>query len=285
MKNPKPSCTFPAVACLVTLIFVGQVQAFVVGPTGSSSFGGGPSQCPLCDSTVNFAVWENTDGNWQDDAPFVGRVSNLQGNDPGAQYVLLYQVRNTDPLNVANPELENFNVSTTTPNGSPVASQPYDSAGYLRATVFANELVAGNLDNLPNDWVPGATNNPTGFVDDALAVSPSSSQLPSAGSFTIANPAVNGGVGYDGALFGFSPLGTGTIGPGATSAILFLTTTTDNLSDLGIVWGESESPGGFGAAGDIVGVKSIPEPSAFLCLSAVALGLGTVVLRRRFSQA
>ena len=64
------------------------------------------------------------------------------------------------------------------------------------------------------------------------------------------------------------------IAAGATSSVLFL---TSNESPT-FVWAETESAGGEGSAGDVVGV-SVPEPATALLLGAGLLGLGA--LRRK----
>ncbi len=96
----------------------------------------GGSACPLCDSTVNFAVWETEGEFWTNEGPFAGlTIEPLQidgdGVDSDARYVYLYQVINTDPLDVENPQIENFNIATTAVDGSgdPGVGVPFTSGG------------------------------------------------------------------------------------------------------------------------------------------------------------
>ena len=81
-----------------TLAVCGQLTAATLSSySGYSEFG---IPCDLCDSFVNFSVYQNTDGNWTDDAFFSGSnpttLNDLGGNfsgvDAAANYVFMYQV-------------------------------------------------------------------------------------------------------------------------------------------------------------------------------------------------
>jgi len=249
---------------------------FLPSFSGASDFGTddgqGGSSCALCDSTVNFSVYEREDANWLDDAAFDGfDRTTLSGTTVGTEnYVYLYQVINTDPLNVSNPGLENFNVTHTDAAGNPIPGfLAYGSGGFFANAVFQNAASNVGLD-APNDGVPTSVFATNPLVADANAIEPNSLSLTA--SQLIASAAVkNGAAAYTGALFGFvDPLITAD----GTSSVMFLT------SDLApsYVWAESESPGGFGAAGDVAGV--VPEPSAAMLLLA---GVGGLWMRRRRS--
>ncbi len=91
------------------------------------------------------------------------------------------------------------------------------------------------------------------------------------GPSPIASVSVRAGqVAYAGALFQFDPGMEGVIPPDAYSDLLIL---TSNDRYAGIVWAETESPGGFGAAGDVAGIKNvaIPEASSIAIWSLLGL--------------
>ena len=64
---------------------------------------------------------------WTDDVAL--DPTFLSGMDLTARWVLMYQVENTGP----DPEapLQNFNVTSTRKNGTPVEENPYTSGGYF----------------------------------------------------------------------------------------------------------------------------------------------------------
>lgn len=251
------------------MIFAGPSFAiYLTGYEGASSFGLGSPGCPLCDSTVNFAVWKNTDGNWFDDLDPGGKRQGLYGgmSDGTEQFVYLYQVINTDLLNVANPQLVNFNVSYG-PIGTP---NPFLVGGYFGNTTFAALDTSAPLDT-PNDGTPGVVKTVTPLVDPVGIANPETLT-----EIICANPAVASGLGYNCMNYDFEGP-TSPIGPGETSPVLFLT------SNLGPTysWAETESPGGFGAAGDVPS-PVIPEPTTMLLFGSGLIGLAG--LRRRFKN-
>ena len=79
-------------------------------------------------------------------------------------------------------------------------------------------------------------------------------------------------------LFEFAPLGTGTIPPDGTSSLVYLTATLDGDQMLDIVWAETESPGGFGAAGDVVGIKNVGVPFAVPEPASIAVWCGMLLM-------
>jgi len=315
--------------------------------SGGSSFGltdddPGSLVCALCDSTVNFAAYQNTDGNWADDPAFaafydmndpdndrIWEFSSTNPSDPSgvvdtaAQYVFFYQVINSYPLDVAIQPLQEYNVTKTDEGGNPVDHQPYRSVGYIQNTVFDNAQNYPDVPlDIPNNWCPGdegdratcTSFDPTPIVADDNEPDPSVN--PNAGRLSngreIVSPSINAGrQAYTGALWEFA--GLDEIAADATSTVLFLTSdwryapnpndtrpcgvrtvyidqgagnpelaVDEDLCDkVGIVWAETESPGGFGAAGDVVGIKNVPEPATLALLSVGLVGLGVTRRRRK----
>jgi hypothetical protein len=239
--------------------------AFLPAFEGFSVFGAGANQCPLCDSTVSFAVWQNTDGNWIDDLP---TPTDLGPATTGTeQYVYMYQVINTDPLNVQNQILENFNVSFG-PQGGPTVPTPFLAGGFFDNTVFNNPSSAIAPLDTPDDGVPSALSTVTPFTVNTSAFDPNSLS-----ANIMANPAVGGGAAYPGALFQWN---AGNEIPAAgTSSVLFM---TSNLAPT-YRWAETESPGGFGAAGDVPSM--VPVPAAVWLFGSGLLGLIGIARRRK----
>ncbi len=268
--------------------FLGNFEGYSVFGVNDQGGTQAPTVCPLCDSTVSFAVWENTDGNWIDDLTnqIGASPSALANSFTGAEdYVFLYQVVNTDPLpqTPPDPSLGIFNVTKTTEDGAPIADQPYTSAGYFSGRVFENASSAETPLDTPNNWEPTMIETVRGFTDGG--VDPIAAQLPPAGSFQISSDGVRNATPYDGALFQWTP--NQIPANGGTSSLVFLTANKGEVSidgvdynqELGFVWAESQEFGGTGAAGDVPGIKNVPvsapEPMTVLGLMVVCgLGLG-----------
>ncbi len=276
-----------------------QTTGFVTELSGASEFGlsdefGGPV-CANCDSVVNFATYANPEmGNWvdalgvRDDLVGVGIPSpGMEVLDPNvdenAKWVFFYKIQNTNPLGGVGI-LENFNVTKENEKGLPVPGvQPYNSAGYINGWTTNDFDPTPGLDE-PNDWQPALTEFKTiiELVNDDDGVEPDiafGTLLD--GPSPISSPSVrNGQVSYTGALFDFE--GTGFIPVGEFSDLLVL---TSNERYAGIVWAETESPGGFGAAADVAGIKNpvnVPEPGTVLGLLAIS-GLGFGLKRKKQS--
>ena len=259
-------------------------MAFLSDYSGYSELGAGPlgeAQCAICDSVVNFAVWEKEGESWTDDPIFEGIDLNyLSGTDSESQYVYLYQVVNTDPiisgfseaeaqeLNLENIPLFEFSVSI--PGAQPNDSDPYTSVGYLKDTVFADgegpllggpeisgenysldvpDLNIGDALDFPNDGVPFATGEtPIGLANNPDAVEPSTFRTD-----VLSHRSVLDDAPFVGNIITWEETANGLIGPDETSSVLFLT------SDLppDFAWARAFSdalPRSFGATADVVGV-------------------------------
>lgn len=236
--------------------FLDDFQGYSVfgAPAGGPMLGG---QCPVCDSTVTFAVWENTDGNWLDDFP--DAIGFFGDSDGSERYVYLYQVVGTNPLGQFSDGLEWFNVTYGPEGGDPDAN-PFIAGGYFDNTAFANV----SLDVLPLDWlndgIPSCAGglsqgDGSGIQGEACTFIPGSIE-PNV-NLNIVNPvglspsfAENNDVPGSWPVMQFlwvDPL----LDDGQASPVLFL---TSNLAP-GFAWAETESPpsnpGPPGAGGDI----------------------------------
>ncbi len=279
------ACLLAGAAFTVTLPSEAEALSLTPGTYGlggASAFGARTPGCPGCDSTVSFLAYRNIDGNdWVNDTGLAATglaTPASQGNviDRTARWVIFYQIENNNPVGDPNNVLENFNVTSTWPDGSPAPTQPYTSGGYL-SNVDINYSGTPGLD-FANDWAPSLT-DPNASLVTGGGTAPGflsfSGGNPDPGN--ISDPSIGGG--YLGALFEFpSP----SLAANAFSDVLFLTT---NAHELDYVWAETESPGGFGTSGDVLGVKAVPLPGSLLLLVPALAGLGFVARRRKAAEA
>jgi hypothetical protein len=238
--------------------------AFLSAYEGYSVFG---QQCELCDSTVSFAVWENTDGNWLDETELPNSTDLPGFNSTGTEkYVYLYQIVNTNPLGTANREedLRNFNISYG-PQDADKLPSPYQSAGYFSQHRFTNVSSALSPIDVPNDGVPSQLANMGGLTQDNSVVDPAGLSF----NYILA-PAV-GGI-YPGAAFQWD-FGT-TIEPDEMSAVLYLTSDYAPM----FRWAETESIGGSSAAGDVPSV--VPLPTSVWLFGASLIAVISLARRR-----
>lgn len=249
---------------------------------GLNDMGGTAFTCALCDSAVNFVGYRTTSGgNWVDELGLAGLVNQV-GNraiDATARFVLFYQIANTNPLGGANDVLENFNVTVTNPTGGPVSIQPYTSGGFLTNSSFGDTFSLNPPLDTPNDQTPAETGAKTisAGLTGVTNVAPNGLSFSDDAPFSsISSPAIaSGTAGYLGALFTWDA--NNNIAANAFSEVLFLT--TDYPVDY--VWAETESPGGFGAAGDVIGVNQVPLPGSIMLLIPALAGLAFLGRRRR----
>jgi len=246
-----------------TVFMVPTQAALVSGFEGASVFGdtdstAGSTTCPLCDSTVSFAVWKNESGNWLNDSFFSGAGTATalapfsSSVDTTANYVYLYQVNNTDPLAPPEQELENFNISFG-PVGTAV---PFTSGGYFDGTVFSGLSSALVPLDVPNNHTPSLLTS-VGNLVAGVGVNPDGLSQ----HVITSNAVQNSALPAEGMLYSWN-VGN-EIQPGAASSVVFLTSNKAPVYQ----WAETESPGGSGTAGD---VPSVPVPAT---LPLLALGL------------
>lgn len=266
-------------------------QGFVPGLTGSSEFGNadtnpGSLVCASCDSVVNFTAYYNPQGaDWRDAIGVPIDSWQTLNSDPTAhggddadpwndRWVFFYQIENTNPLGGLNAALENFNVTNTTKDGEPSPRNAYANGG-----------IGLNLDISPFNSQPGL-DTPNNWASPELDVEKSLIEATgdrlsatildftdAGGVSPISSVSVDAGVPqYAGALFEF---GDPELPADALSDVLWL---SSNAEYAGIIWAETESAGGFGAAGDVAGIKKkVPAPAAF---GLFGVGLAGLSARR-----
>jgi len=134
--------------------------------------------------------------------------------------------------------------------------------------VFASASNAVSPLDTADDGVPSVVATVTGFATDTGSIDPASLVFD-----LIAHPFVAGGASFEGAQFIWDS--GSLIGANDASSVLFLTSPYAPTYH----WAETQSPGGFGAAGDLP--APIPEPgtASLLALGLAALGLGRHTFR------
>lgn len=257
------------------------------GFTGLSVFG---APCPLCDSLVNFAVYQNTDGDWTDDSFFsgVGRtdLADLDGRwgaapDAAAKYVYMYQPVNIDlSTGGLDNAIRDFNI-TIAPLNLPLIS----GAGYFGG-VFIDEIgniVDANPDRdldhpdvavLVADVAGDRTPNRAFEGTRGLSVTNTPVYAPQAvrSGNLISSPAINSSAPHTGLIFDYGSVGIPT---GSSSTTVFF---ASNLRP-GYTWAETESAGGSGAVGDVA--APIPVPAGAALLGSALAGFGLLRYSRK----
>ena len=246
--------------------------------------------CPLCDSVVNFVVYENTDGNWTDDGYFdssnvsQNALADLNGQfgasiDSGAKYVYMYQPVNRDN----SPSLDNplADMSVT-------MRQSYldniTSAGYFGG-VFLGEggqIVDGNpeieldmpdkpdgayIPDIPGDGMPNRDyHNSLGLSLTATSVI---DPITVTTGNLVSNPLFPGDF-FTAIQYNYGSPGIPT---GGSSSTVFFTTNQRPAYSIA----ETESAGGNGAVGDVP--APVPVPAGMLLMGS---GIALAGLYRRF---
>ncbi|MGB5772522.1 MAG: hypothetical protein WBM32_22050 [Crocosphaera sp.] len=264
-----------------------------------SPFGAGPegTQCPFCDSTLSFTVYETID-DWTEELDFT--PTTLLGSTSGTEdYLLLYQVVNTDTITTGEDTLQRFLVSVNEGNNAYFGNNPYKSAGYIENVVFDEASSAITPLDTPADGQVDSILAFTGFKTLDSAVEPTGVTYGEIAD--NAAQALNGPTPTSGITFLFDETNPipitdpDTMAPGGrgTSSLLFLTVDKDFASanigpdktiDLGLTWGRTQRfPVANGTSGDVVGVtvQSVPEPNAIIGLFVVGILKFAMKLKRQ----
>ncbi|MBI4688218.1 MAG: hypothetical protein HY756_10670 [Nitrospirae bacterium] len=246
------------------------------------------SDCPACDSIVNFSVYQASDSNWTDDSFFssVSSVITQYGTlDTSAQYIYMYQIINKDPVTSAEENVYKLAVKTI--------DNIVTSGGYFANTVFYDGL--GNINGSnwslsnpdpssfpgddPIDSITGigngqpstivSTTNISLAVDNATSQSPFSLQYASGGCPGPTSPC-------NVLVWNFPYPQDIKHNPDGYSTVVFLTSNAAPAYN----FAEVESIQGTGADGEVPTVT--PEPvSSILFLAGGATLAGRRYLKRR----
>ncbi len=249
------------------------------------------TQCPRCDATLSFTGYETID-NWTTELGFT--PTTLLGSTDGTeQYVLFYQVVNTDtiPPEPDDAQLFEFFLSVQQ-NGKPYFGRnPYKSAGYISDTVFNSASSETTPLDAPSDFNVDSELIFDGFTTLVSAVEPTEVTY---GEIFDDEVQVRGGPSpTNGLAFNFDPpiplTDASPDAPGGlgTSSLLFVTVDeqwfTENVNPnqrltITYPWGRTESihPEGEpanGTSGDVIGVNisQVPEPNSVLGLMTLSL--------------
>jgi hypothetical protein len=221
-------------------------------------------------AVINFAVYENTSGNW---ATALGLTPTKLGTpavDTSAAYVYFYQVSNVGTSGISQVQI-GADVSTVT------------SIGYISSTIFndtaANGGAVGSSSNLflgPHTTT-GASADPSlnglptyasaGYLGHPTTPFTSGSQNPSAGSFTgpyiFSNP-----TGTLSIRFFFLDGGDPTLDVGESSSILFITSNSPNWAYM-----TSHVLDGGDTYNELPAPAAVPVPATAVLLISGAPGL------------
>ncbi len=263
-----------------------------------SPFGEGPgeTQCPFCDSTVSFTVYETID-DWTQELNF--NPTTLLGSTSGTEdYLLLYQVVNTDTIFPGEDTLQRFLVSVNEGGNPYFGNNPYKSAGFIENMVFDEASSAITPLDTPADGQVDSNLAFSGFKTLDSAVEPDSITYGEIADDAV--QALNGPTPTNGITFLFenNPIPITDVDPMApggrgTSSLLFLTVDKDFVSanissdqkiDLGLTWGRTQRfPVANGSSGDVVGVtvEQVPEPNAIVGLFVAGILKFTMKLKRQ----
>lgn len=252
---------------------------FLAGFSGNSQFGPPPA---AADAAVSFSVYENTDGDWTDDADFAAFTPAsgpfFSGSiDATAKYVYLYQVINNNPT-----DPEKGLSLLLIPESSPGI---YTSFGYIDHAVFedadggvgpATNVALGDdreptglPSDTPGDGVPSDFETPLGFLGDLGATNPRKGEILSDSVFfgaSVASP-------INVLQFTFELLS------GGYTTLLFATSNSaPKITRAEVQDGTPRS------AGDIA--VPTPEPGTLLlALAGLPVGLVKLMRRRRARHA
>ncbi len=252
------------------------------------------TQCPRCDSTLSFTGYETIE-NWTTELG-LNPTTLLGSTDGTEQYVLLYQVVNTDTI-PPEPDGENgaqlfeFFLSVQQDSKAYFGSNPYKSVGYISDTVFNSASAETTPLDAPSDSNVDSDLIFDGFTTLQSGVEPSEVSY---GEIFDDEVEVRGGSSpTNGLTFRFDPLipitDPSPDAPGGlgTSSLLFVTVDqewfTENVNPdqrltITYPWGRTESihPEGEpanGTSGDVIGVNisQVPEPNSVLGLMTLSL--------------
>ncbi len=271
-----------ALAGISSLLVAAPLNAgFLTSNTGNSQL----SDSASSDGIVNFAVYQNTggSGDWVTDLGLAGIALFLDGLDTSAQYVLFYQLVNTNPVGTADPSLTTLRVST--------GGSAYTALGYLNNRVFTDSD-GEKVGAIGNRFL--GTEGPK--PDDVVDGTPSESgvalaALPFAFQGSARNPLTgerDAGLGPDSFASWLWPAGSlaGPVTPNGFSTVVFVTTNNAILSG-----GKSEiQDGAVPSDGDAPMQSAVqaelPEPAS-LIVWGLGVGLAgfVVVAQRRRKQA